>query len=326
VPVEGGQGGAILAAGPPRTSNLAAPIMLLEGHQGDVYASKFNAKGNAIASASFDQKIFLWSVFGQCDNYAVLSGHKGAVLDLAWSHDSSQIYSVSTDLFVGVWDAEVGVSVRRLRGHKKIINTCATPPSLNANLLATGSDDGSIKIWDPRRRACVHSFANDFAVTALSFNTKGDQLFSGGLDNVIKVWEMRKLAVEYHLVGHTDTVTSLKLSPDGNNILSNAMDSTVRSWNIRPFAGGERLEKIFVGAQHNFEKNLIKVAWTPDGRHVASGSSDRMVYIWNYDSQQLVYRLPGHKGSVNEVDFHPLEPIVLSGSSDKNLYLGELHL
>ena len=34
-----------------------------------------------------------------------------------------------------------------------------------------------------------------------------------------------------------------------------------------------------------------------------------MVYVWNYDTQQLVYRLPGHKGSVNEVDFHPLEPI-----------------
>ena len=38
--------------------------------------------------------------------------------------------------------------------------------------------------------------------------------------------------------------------------------AAVRSWNVRPFAGGERLEKIFVGAAHNFEKNLLKVMWT----------------------------------------------------------------
>ena len=77
-----------------------------------------------------------------------------------------------------------------------------------------------------------------------------------------------------------DTITSLKLSPDGNNVLSNAMDNTsmyrvpcfiscdhwnaVRSWNVRPFAATDRLEKVFVGAQHNFEKNLIKVCPNPE--------------------------------------------------------------
>ena len=106
-------------------------------------------------------------------------------------------------------------------------------------------------------------------------------------------------------------MTGLKLSPDGNNVLSTAMDNSVRSWNIRPFAAGNRLERIFSGSQHNFEKNLIKPAWTPDGRHVGSGSADRMVYVWNYFTGELVYRLPGHKGSVNEVDFHPSEPIGL---------------
>ena len=36
-----------------------------------------------------------------------------------------------------------------------------------------------------------------------------------------------------------------------------------------------------------------------------------------------MYKLPGHLGSVNDVDFHRMEPIVLSASNDKQIYLGE---
>ena len=69
--------------------------------------------------------------------------------------------------------------------------------------------------------------------------------------------------------------------------------------------------------------------------------------MWDVDSQKLVYKLPGHLGSVNDVDFHrcklkllkftpfdiirlscnlsfsSVEPIILSVGSDKNIYLGE---
>ena len=49
----------------------------------------------------------------------------------------------------------------------------------------------------------------------------------------------------------------------------------------------------------------------------------RNVHVWDVDSQKLVYKLPGHLGSVNDVDFHSVEPIILSVGSDKNIYLGE---
>ena len=57
---------------------------------------------------------------------------------------------------------------------------------------------------------------------------------------------------------------------------------------------------------------------------VTAGSADRMVYVWNASTRQIEYKLPGHSGSVNDAVFHPKEPIVASGSSDKQIYLGEL--
>jgi Prp8 binding protein len=116
----------------------------------------------------------------------------------------------------------------------------------------------------------------------------------------------------------------LKLSPCGSFVLSNSMDNTCRIWDIRPYCSQDRCKTIFHGHAHNFEKNLLRCAWSKDGSMVSAGSSDRFVYIWDVNSKKILYKLPGHLGSVNDIDFHPKEEIILSGSSDKTLYMGEL--
>ncbi len=60
---------------------------------------------------------------------------------------------------------------------------------------------------------------------------------------------------------------------------------------------------------HNFEKNLLHCTWSPDGAMVAAGSADRYVYVWDTTTRRILYKLPGHLGSVNDVDFHRIEPI-----------------
>ena len=52
-----------------------------------------------------------------------------------------------------------------------------------------------------------------------------------------------------------------------------------------------RCVKIFTGHQHNFEKNLLKCNWSPDGQKVTSGSADRMVYIWDTTSRRILYKV-----------------------------------
>lgn len=121
---------------------------------------------------------------------------------------------------------------------------------------------------------------------------------------------MRKKSVAYSLTGHMDTVSGISLSPDGNQLLSNGMDNTVRIWDVKPFsATGNRLLKTFEGAPHGFEKNLIRPAWSKDGSMIGVGAGDRTMVIWDAMTRKILYKLPGHKGCVNDVDFHPREPI-----------------
>jgi len=307
-----------------RTSNLQAPIMLLTGHKAEVYSGKFSPSGKHFASGSFDKTILCWDTFGNCDNYLCLRGHQNAVLELHWSHDERYIFSASSDKTIHVWDVEAGQRLRKLAGHISFVNSCC-PARRGSTLLASGSDDGTVRLWDARVKQTVNTYGKGFAVTSVCFNDGNDQIFSGGLDNDIKVWDLRnKSSPVMTLDGHEDTVTGLKLSPDGSFVLSNSMDNTVRIWDVRPYCKGPRNVKVFQGLQHNYEKTLLRCSWSPDGSKVSAGSADRFVYIWDTATRRILYKLPGHRGSVNEVDFHPTEPIVASSSSDNTIYLGEI--
>jgi len=110
------------------------PIMALEGHEGDIFATKFHPDGDYLASSGFDRKIcmyslilnislyyiihvlVIWSVYGECENLGVLSGHSGAVLDMKFSTDGSLIYTSSTDMTVSFWDIYKGQRVKKLKG------------------------------------------------------------------------------------------------------------------------------------------------------------------------------------------------------------------
>lgn len=163
--------------------------------------------------------------------------------------------SASTDKTVRVWDMETGAAVRRFKGHLSFVNSCH-PARRGPTLVVSGSDDGTIRVWDTRQKDATHTLQNKYQVTAVTFTDTADRVLSGGIDNDIKLWDLRRgeQVAEVDLSGHSDTVAGLALSPDGAHLLSNSMDMTARVWDIRPFAPEARCVKIFQGHQHNFEK------------------------------------------------------------------------
>lgn len=300
--------------------------MELSGHTGEVFAAKFDPTGNLIASGSMDRTIsklviqkvvlariligiVLWRTYGDCENYGVLQGHKSAILDLQWSRDSEILYSASADTHLASWDLTSGTRIRRYIGHEEVVNTMDISRR-GEELLVSGSDDSTIGIWDPRSKHAVDYIQTDFPITALAISSAGNEIYSGGIDNDIRVWDLRKKAVVYSMLGHGDTVTSLRVSPDSQSLLSYSMDSTVRTWDIRPFAPTERHIRTLDGATVGSEKNLLRASWDSDGKKIAAASGDGTVVVWSSETGKLLYKLPGHRGTVNCAEFSPnAEPI-----------------
>uniref|UniRef100_A0A7S0S261 Anaphase-promoting complex subunit 4 WD40 domain-containing protein n=1 Tax=Chlamydomonas leiostraca TaxID=1034604 RepID=A0A7S0S261_9CHLO len=315
--------GSVTKDGIKRTSNLQAPTMQLTGHAGEVYSIRFSPDGKNLASSSFDKDIFLWHVYGECNNFAVLKGHKNAVLEVHWMPGGEQLITCSADKTVRGWDAVTNSQIKKYKEHEAVVNSVC-PLRRGPPLVVSASDDCTAKLWDMRTKKSVSTFNEKFQVTAAAFAEAGDQIYTGGLDNTIKVWDLRADNVVMTLKGHSDTVTGMSLSPDGSHLLTNSMDNTLRVWDMRPYAPQNRCVKMFTGHMHSFEKLLLRCAWSPDGKQVTCGSSDRMVYIWDAATCKMQYKLPGHTGSVNECVFHPQEPVIASASSDRTIFLGEL--
>ncbi|KAM0913776.1 hypothetical protein ACQ4PT_011946 [Festuca glaucescens] len=207
--------------------------------------------------------------------------------------------------------------------HSSFVNSCC-PSRKYPPLVVSGLDDGTAKLWDLRLRGAIQTLPDKYQITAVSFSEAADKVFIGGLDNEVKWRDLRKNEVTETLKGHQDMITGMQLSHDGSYLLTNAMDNELKIWDLRPYAPENRNIKTLTGHQHNFEKTLLKCSWSPDNRKVTAGSADRMVYIWDTTSRRILYKLPGHNGSVNETAFHPTEPIIGSCGSDKQIYLGEL--
>ena len=251
----------------------------------------------------------LWRTYGSCENYGILNGHKGAVLDLHWSRSSSNIFSASADTTLASWDLETGLRIRRHEGHEEIVN-CLTASPRGEEILISGSDDGCVGVWDPRVKRAVDFIETDFPITSVAVAEAGNEIYTGGIDCDILAYDIRKKAVAYRMPGHTDTVTSLSISPDSQSLLSYSHDGLARTWDIRPFAPVDRSLKSFAGAPVGVERNLVRACWDGKGERVGVGSGDGSVCVWEARTSKLVYKLPGHRGTVNDVRFAPgNEPI-----------------
>lgn len=311
-----------------QSSSLSSPILRLSGHEDAVYGLDFSPSGEFLASCSFDRTIFLWNVYGDCNSFGVLRGHKNSVSSVRWV-DNEKLVSCSADKNAAVWDTQSLSRIRQLKGHLSFINDIAVSKNQVSHMAATVSDDRQLILWDIRTRYPQQFIAHRYPLLANALSADPLTVYCGGIDNRIFVWDLRKGTDSPLLIlkGHKDTITGIDITNDGCFLCSHSMDNTIRLWDVRPFFEGpdeDRCLTILQGASHSFERNLLRCRFSSDGTLVGAASADKFVYIWDVDSGELRYALPGHDGSVNDVVFHPNESIIASASSDRTIYIGEI--
>jgi Prp8 binding protein len=234
--------------------------------------------------------------------------------------------SGSSDKTIGVWDTLSGKRLLRLSEHESFINSISIGQQ-DQHRIASVGDDSVCYTWDDRSKKSVQMIQNRFPLTSVALLDERHLLFTGGIDNVITAWDVRKAsAPAWTLNGHSETISSLKVDPEGSFLLSASMDNSLRIWDVRAYAPEQRCTKVIRGITNGIDRSLLRANWSPDGAFVGCGSSDRNVYIFDTLSGSIKHTLPGHNGTVTEVDFHPKQPIIASSGTDKRVFLGEAKL
>jgi predicted NACHT family NTPase len=154
--------------------------------------------------------------------------------------------------------------------------------SPRGQLLATGSWDKTIQLWDLATGAWRKTWTGHRGqVLCLDFSPDGETLVSGSADTSVKLWNVDRGEVTRTLEGHSSAVHDVAFSPDGRIVASASGDRTVRLWYLDWTKRTETLPH---------DSPVTSLAFAPDGCTLASASGNR-VRLWQTRSQVITAEL-----------------------------------
>jgi WD40 repeat protein/transcriptional regulator with XRE-family HTH domain len=243
----------------------------------------------------------------------VLSEAFDAITAVAISESGRDFAAIGRKGEVRVWREEGRLLHLAWQAHTDTTFAFALSP--DEHTLASGSMDGSVKLWDVERGALLWSGWHTQGTTCLDFSPDGSLLASGGLDATVRLWEA-SLGTPVEDIPHPRPVVSLAWSPDGRLLASGDVAGTTRLWEMQQ-TGPTRLWQTLSG-HTNMVRNL---AFAPDGSILASASWDSSVKLWQLASGRCLQTLAGHSERVEVLAWSPDGDTLASGGRDTTIRL-----
>jgi len=191
--------------------------------------------------------------------------------------------------------------------------------SPDAQTLATGSWDGTIKLWEVERGALLWTGWQTEGIESVAFGPHGHMLASGGNDAVVQLWDATSGTNVQTLACQGGAVYSVAWSPDGRLLASGCSNGDIGLWEMQ---GTQPATCVKTLTGHtNWVEGL---AFAPDGTQLISASVDRTVKLWEVTSGCCLQTLEGHTDRVFAVAWSPDGRTVASAGFDKMIWLWEV--
>lgn len=292
-----------------------------KGHSGPVTGLAFTTDGKRVLSSSggmdltgnrVNGEVVLWDSATGVEALTLRSSSKG-MTGVAMSRTGSSLAFVS---------GERAIHMLTLRALEALIfqahpeQTHALAGSPDGKLLATAGKEGLIKVWDAKTGEKVfNKKAHTGDVRSIAFDSASSRLASGGNDKVVKVFDINGDEIA-SLAGHPATVSAIAFSPDGKRVASGG-------------AGLDSMSRPFVGAVHVWDLDKKReftilrdhqtpvraVAYSRDGKYLATGGSDGLVLLYEAETGKKVHELKGHLGVIWTLAFSPDGAVLASSGS-----------
>jgi WD40 repeat protein/serine/threonine protein kinase len=244
----------------------------------------FSPDSNLLAFATYFQGIRLWSLAPRQEITNLPAYfHFIDSLGLAFSPDRQTLaYNENEGGDIVLWDIRSRSVIRRLKGHSWYVSTLAFTP--DAQTLASGSKDRSVKLWDCGAGREAVTFTNYTGPAGnLRISPDGTMLatVSSSSAQQVTLQELRTGREVLKLRGHQNVISDVGFSPDGRTLFTGSQDGSVRVWNVtaRPKQADNRQFATGLGEFHGGTGTAVCLS--PDGRHLLSVFTDDSFSVWD---------------------------------------------
>ncbi|KAK4219874.1 WD40-repeat-containing domain protein [Rhypophila decipiens] len=324
-------------------------LATMKGHTRKIMAVTFSPDATLLLSGSEDRTVMIWDAASGA-LVRKLEGHTSGINAVVFSPDAQLLATCSFDDEIRFWDAKtwepkgkvdefgddelsrlaLEAKEKQSKAHSGPVTSVVFSPG--GQYLASASADSTIKVWIPSKGAFEHlEFKHESraAVNHLSFSPDGGLLASASADKTIKLWDTKKKGTGkpvHSLEGHTDGVVFTVFSHNGKSLVSRGgpNDPVPRLWDVKT-------GKLIQALDGDHSGPITSVAFSPDGRFVASSSTDTTIVVWELASllggwtgwivQSNKQKRPfavlrGHSGPVNGIAFSEDGQLLASCSND----------
>ena len=295
----------------------SAELFRLSGHAEAIESAAFSPDATRLATGGIDGIVKVWdltpsrevlTLFHPVGNtswfalspdgeHLVMTGESGALPEV-W-----QIPQKTDSLLA---ENDVARKLLTLVGHTDNVRGLAF--SQDGSRIATGSFDGTAKVWDAvTSRELFTIPGHPGEVLYASFSPDGRRLATSSEDHTAKVWDAITGVELFTLTGHTAGVVIVTFSPDGTRIATGADDGSVKMWDT---ATGSELFTL------NHPGTVYGAAFSPDGKRLATASNAEIVKVWDALSGKELFSFTGHTSAIVSISFSPDATRLATASRD----------
>ncbi len=290
------------ADGTARVWNAASAVerVRLPQRAGSVSSAVFSPDGRLVVAGGVGGST-LWE-WGSPRLLTPLAGNKAV-----FSPDGRRVLTVDGEM-VRVWDVdrEDEIVALPVQAPVKVASF-----SRDGTRIVSGSDDGTIRIWDVASGGSLvelrghQSVVNDLAFSPHQPDPARLTLVSAGADGTARIWDPY---IGQVLSWPDKAPNSASFSADGDLVIGGGADGVARVWRS---ATGEPAGEFAIGSP-----SLESAAFNRDGRRIVTGANDGRVRVWEGPDREMVAELQV-EGSVNAVVFDPHgRSVAIAGPDD----------
>ncbi|KAL8170575.1 hypothetical protein V2J09_022379 [Rumex salicifolius] len=293
----------------------------------DYYLNLLDWGSSNVVAVALGNTVYLWDAAdGSTSELVSFDEDKGPVSSVSWAPDGQHIAVGLNSSEVQLWDSRENRQLRTIQGGHRGGRVGSL--AWNNHILTTGGMDGLIFNNDVRvRDPIVATYrGHQQEVCGLKWSDSGQQLASGGNDNLLHIWDRASVAASsthrhrqwlHRLEEHSAAVKALAWCPFQSNLLATGGgggDRTIKFWNTNT---GACLNSVDTGSQ------VCSLLWSKNERELLSshGFTQNQLTLWKYPSMVKMADLTGHTSRVLFMAQSPDGCTVVSAAADETLRL-----